>query len=109
MFFLHRGPAQLKMTHVNMIISSSLIFHPIPMKFWLKTTNIIYMNWLNSHIDKIIFKISRYKNRHGTVKVPHPVYALKFGIYMYRVRLLNCNMSIFMSGDLKHYSINMGI
>ena len=61
------------MTHVNMIIRSLLIFHPIPMAFWLKTTNIIYKNWLNSHIYRIMFKISRHKNIHVTVKVPHPV------------------------------------
>ena len=73
MFFLYRAPVRLKMTHVNMIIRSSLIFHPIPMKFWLKTTNIIYKNWLNSHIDRIKLKISRNKNRHVAVKVPHPV------------------------------------
>ena len=73
MFFLLRAPARLKMTQVNMIIRSSLIFHPIPMKFWLKTTNIIYKNWINSHNDRIMLKISRHKNRHVTVKVPHPV------------------------------------
>ena len=38
-----------------------------------------------------MFKISRHKNRHGTVKVAH----------------LNWNMSIFMSGDLKHLPIRL--
>ena len=47
------------------------------MTFWLKTPNNIYKNWLNSHIDKTMFKVSRNKNRHVAVKVAHP------GIDMY--------------------------
>ena len=45
MFFLHRAPAHLKFTHVKISIRRSFHFHPIPVKFWLKTTNSICKNW----------------------------------------------------------------
>ena len=55
--FLHWAGAHLKFTHVKIYISRSFIFHPIPMKFWLKTPNNIYKNWLNSHIDRLMFTV----------------------------------------------------
>ena len=43
------------------------------MTFWLKTPNNIYKNWLNSHIDRIMFTVSKLENKNGTIQVEHPV------------------------------------
>ena len=73
MFFLHRAGAQLKFTHVKIYIRRSFIFHPFPMKFWLKTPNNIYKNCLNSHIDRIMFTVSKLEIKKVKIQVEHPV------------------------------------
>ena len=44
------------------------------MTFWLKTPNNIYKNWLNSHIDRIMFIVSKLEIKKGTIQVEHPVF-----------------------------------
>ena len=61
------------MTHLDMIICSSLIIHPITMKFWLKTFNNIYKTWYNSHIDRIIFTVSKLEIKKRRIYLDHPV------------------------------------
>ena len=63
----------MKFTHVKIYIDRSFIFHPIPMTFWLKTPNNIYKNWLNSHIDRIMFTVSKLEIKKVKIQVEHPV------------------------------------
>ena len=61
------------------------------MKFWLKTTNIIYKNWLNPHIDSIMFTVSKLEILNLTIKVTNPVYLIicdneQFVFYFYFVQ-----------------------
>ena len=83
MFFLHQVSAHLKFTHVKIYISRSFIFHPISMKFWLKTPNNIYKNSLNSHIDKIMFTVSKLEIKKVTIQVEHPVQKLSFSNFQH--------------------------
>ena len=66
----------MNFTHVEILIRRSFIFHPIPMKFWLKTPNNIYKNWMNSHIDRIMFTVSKLEISFGTIQLEHPVYII---------------------------------
>ena len=43
------------------------------MKFWLKTPNNIYKNWLNSHIDRIMCTVSKLEIKNVTIQVEHPI------------------------------------
>ena len=49
------------------------------MKFWLKTPNNIYKNWLNSQIDRIMFTVSKLEISFGTIQLEHPV--IEFLLY----------------------------
>ena len=52
------------------------------MKFWLKTPNNIYKNWMNSHIDSIMFTVSKLEISFGTIQLEHPVYVI-YNVYLY--------------------------
>ena len=67
----------MKFTHVKILIRRSFIFHPIPMTFWLKTPNNIYKNWLNSHIDRIMFTVSKLEIKKVKIVLEHPVYVFQ--------------------------------
>ena len=46
------------------------------MTFWLMTPNNIYKNWLNSHIDRIMFTVSKLEIQKGKIVLEHPVFEL---------------------------------
>ena len=76
MFFLHQVSAHLKFTHVKIYISRSFIFQPIPIKFWLKTPYNINKNSLDSHIDKIMFTVSKLEIKKVTIQTKAVIFKL---------------------------------
>ena len=53
-----------------------------------------------------MFKVSRNKNRHVTVKVPHPVYStLKGGCTRFEVEHISCNLLLYIGKKLKFFVV----